>query len=180
MTDEELRRLKRPELLELLVAQEKESAALREKLSQAEQALADRRIQLEEAGNIAQAALQVNGVFEAAQAAAAQYLETIRSKSEETERRCAQLEESCRTRAEKLESDAAARAAALEAETTAKCQAMEAETKARCEQMVSQAEAETREFWDMVSRRLEEFYAEHAALRELLSVEQLTGPAAHG
>lgn len=179
MTDEELRRLKRPELLELLVAQEKETAALREKLAKAEQALADRRIQLEEAGDIAQAALQLNGVFEAAQAAAAQYLDTIQGKGEETERRCAQLEESCRARAEKVESEAAARAAALEAETAAKCQALEEETKARCDQMVAQAERETREFWDIVSRRLEEFYAEHAALRELLSVEQLTG-AAHG
>lgn len=179
MTDEALRRLKRPELLELLVAQEKEKTALQEKLAQAEQALADRRIQLEEAGDIAQAALQLNGVFEAAQAAAAQYLDTVRSKGDETERRCAQLEESCRARAEKVESEAAARAAALEAETQAKCQTLEAETKARCEQMVAQAEAETKEFWDMVSRRLEEFYAEHAGLRELLSMEKLHG-AAHG
>ena len=45
------------------------------------------------------------------------------------------------------------------------------------ELLVAQAEAETREFWDMVSRRLENFYNEHAGLRELLALDQLKSPA---
>ena len=52
MTDEELRKLKRADLLELLVTQGKENEALQEKLRQAEAALWDRQIQLDEAGNI--------------------------------------------------------------------------------------------------------------------------------
>ena len=59
MTDEELRKLKRADLLELLVAQGKENEALQEKLRQAEAALWDRQIQLDEAGNIAEAALRL-------------------------------------------------------------------------------------------------------------------------
>lgn len=175
MTDEELRRLKRADLLELLVTQGKEKEALQEKLRQAEETMASRRIQLDKAGNIAEAALRLNGVFEAAQAASAQYLETIRIMSQETESRCARMEEVSRTRAEKLEAEAEARARALETETTARCQALEAETKAKCDQMVAQAEAETREFWDMVSQRLENFYNEHAGLRELLALDKLNG-----
>jgi chromosome segregation ATPase len=45
--------------------------------SELERHRTDRRIRLREAGSIAEAALKLNGVFEAAQAAANQYLENI-------------------------------------------------------------------------------------------------------
>ena len=177
MTDEELRKLKRADLLELLVAQGKENEALQEKLRQAEAALWDRQIQLDEAGNIAEAALRLSGVFEAAQKASDQYLESIRKKHEETESRCTQLEETSRARAEQLEQESKAQAERLVAEAEEKARARTAETEAKCRAMVAQAEAETREFWDMVSQRLEHFYAEHAGLRELLSLDKLNGGA---
>ncbi len=177
MTDEELRKLKRADLLELLVTQGKENEALQEKLRQAEAALWDRQIQLDEAGNIAEAALRLSGVFEAAQQASDQYLESIRKKHEETESRCTQLEETSRARAEQLEQESKAQAERLVAEAEEKARALTAETEAKCRAMVAQAEAETREFWDMVSQRLEHFYAEHAGLRELLSLDKLNGGA---
>lgn len=177
MTDEELRKLKRADLLELLVAQGKENEALQEKLRQAEAALWDRQIQLDEAGNIAEAALRLSGVFEAAQQASDQYLENIRKMHEETESRCARMEETSRARAEQLEQESKAQAERLVAEAEEKARALTAETEAKCRAMVAQAEAETREFWDMVSQRLEHFYAEHAGLRELLSLDKLNGGA---
>ena len=177
MTDEELRKLKRADLLELLVAQGKENEALQEKLRQAEAALWDRQIQLDEAGNIAEAALRLSGVFQAAQQASDQYLENIRKMHEETESRCTQLEETSRARAEQLEQESKAQAERLVAEAEEKARTLTAETEAKCRAMVAQAEAETREFWDMVSQRLEHFYAEHAGLRELLSLDKLNGGA---
>lgn len=177
MTDEELRKLKRADLLELLVAQGKENEALQEKLRQAEAALWDRQIQLDEAGNIAEAALRLSGVFQAAQQASDQYLENIRKMHEETESRCTQLEETSRARAEQLEQESKAQAERLVAEAEEKARALTEETEAKCRAMVAQAEAETREFWDMVSQRLEHFYAEHAGLRELLSLDKLNGGA---
>lgn len=177
MTDEELRKLKRADLLELLVAQGKENEALQEKLRQAEAALWDRQIQLDEAGNIAEAALRLSGVFQAAQQASDQYLENIRKMHEETESRCARMEETSRARAEQLEQESKAQADRLVAEAEEKARALTAETEAKCRAMVAQAEAETREFWDMVSQRLEHFYAEHAGLRELLSLDKLNGGA---
>jgi hypothetical protein len=77
MTDKEIRRMKRLDLLELLVAQGEEIEALRAQLAQAQAALDQRRIDVEAAGNIAQAALALNGVFEAAQAAADQYVYNV-------------------------------------------------------------------------------------------------------
>ena len=77
MTDKELRRLSRKDLLELLIAQGRELDTLKAELEDARAALHDRQIRIDNAGSIAEAALQLNGVFEAAQAAAQQYLENI-------------------------------------------------------------------------------------------------------
>lgn len=78
MTDKELRRLSRGELLEMLLAQMEENEKLKHRLQKAEAALADRRIAISEAGTMAEAALRLNGVFETADRAAKQYLENIR------------------------------------------------------------------------------------------------------
>ncbi len=83
MTDKELRKLSRRDLLELLLAQSREQDALKQELAKAREELAKRQICLEQAGSIAEAALRLNGVFEAAQAAADQYLESIRRQQEE-------------------------------------------------------------------------------------------------
>lgn len=77
MTDKEVRRLKRSELLEILVEQKKEIERLEKSLEEAEQKLHSREIMLQQAGSIAQAALQLNHIFEDAQKAADQYLENV-------------------------------------------------------------------------------------------------------
>jgi len=68
-----LKGMSRRELLELLVAQMEENEKLKTQLNEAEARLRERTIVLENAGSIAQAALQLNKVFEAAEQAAAQY-----------------------------------------------------------------------------------------------------------
>lgn len=79
MTDKELRRLSRRELLEMLLAETEENQRLRTRLEQAQAELDSRRILLEQSGSMAEAALRLNGVFEAADRAAQQYLESIRA-----------------------------------------------------------------------------------------------------
>lgn len=83
MTDRELRKLSRADLLELLLKESKENEKLRMELEQAKEQLASRKIQIDTAGSIAEAALRLNGVFEAAQQAAAQYVENVRRIAEE-------------------------------------------------------------------------------------------------
>lgn len=78
MKQENLTKLKRVDLLELLIAQGKEIDRLTEELARAQEELSQRRLVLDNAGSLAEAALRINGVFEAAQAAADQYLENIR------------------------------------------------------------------------------------------------------
>lgn len=78
MTDKELRKLTRIELLELLLEQSKEVERLQKELDHTKAALYDKQIMIENAGSIAEAALRLNGVFEAAQAAAEQYLNNLK------------------------------------------------------------------------------------------------------
>ncbi len=76
--EKELRKMHRTELIEIiyqlqqnLVRMEQENERLRRKLH-------DRRILMENAGSIAEAALRINEVFESAQRAADQYVESVR------------------------------------------------------------------------------------------------------
>lgn len=64
MTDKELKHLKRAELLEMLISQVEENERLKKSLEKAQKALSDRQILINQAGSIADAALQLNGVFE--------------------------------------------------------------------------------------------------------------------
>ena len=82
MTDKELRRLSRRELLEMMISLTEENEKLKIRLEQAEARLRNRRIMIDNAGSIAEAALQLNHVFEDADRAVQQYLENVRRMTE--------------------------------------------------------------------------------------------------
>lgn len=102
MTDKELRKLTRAELLELLLAQSREMDRLNKELEAAQQQLQKREIALAQAGNIAEAALQLSGIFEAAQAAADQYLENIRTPLSDAQEQCQNLLQSTQQQCDDL------------------------------------------------------------------------------
>ena len=146
MTDQELKKLHRSDLLELLIAQEKENEQLRSQILQLKQRLEDRTIALEQAGSIAEASLQINGVFRAAQDAAAQYLDNI-------QRLSGQQEEICRR---------------LEAETQEACRRMEEETRRTCQEQLSSAQQAADRYWTEARQRMEEYCAAHEELQKFL------------
>lgn len=92
MDDKELRKLSRIELLQMLLEQSKENERLRQQVAKLREQLKSKEIEITDAGSIAEAALQLNGVFEAAQRAADQYLENVRRMTEETEQKCRLME----------------------------------------------------------------------------------------
>lgn len=102
MTDRELKKLSRTQLLEMLLAQSREVTRLREELAQAQVQLSSRQIQVTESGNLAEAALKLSGVFEAAQTAADQYLQNITALSESTRQRCLAMETETRQKCEEM------------------------------------------------------------------------------
>lgn len=77
MTKQQLRKLGRRDLIALLLEVSAENKLLRKQLTDANRRLTNREIKLKHAGSIAEAALRLNGIFEAAQAAADQYLDSI-------------------------------------------------------------------------------------------------------
>ena len=137
---------------------EKEIATLKRELEEARTALQNRQIAIDEAGSIAMAALQLNGVFEAAQAASQQYIENIRSLSDRQASICAQRDAESRAEQERR----------LQ-ETTTKCAQMECLSKKKCEEMETEAKRKSEAYWAEVSHRLESFYENHQELKKLLN-----------
>lgn len=77
-----LDKLKKKELLEIMLAQGEEIDALRARVADLEAQLADRELQFQQIGSIAEASLQVTDIFKEAEKAAAIYLENIRRRYE--------------------------------------------------------------------------------------------------
>ena len=82
MTDKELRKLHREDLLQILIGQQRQIDDLTAALEESEAALNDRRIDLEESGSVAEAALRLSGVFDSAQQAADRYAEEMRRRAD--------------------------------------------------------------------------------------------------
>ena len=76
-TGKNIKRLNRRELLEMLVIQSRRVEQLEQEVAELKQRLEDKQLSIRDCGSIAQASLQISGIFDAAQAAADQYLENI-------------------------------------------------------------------------------------------------------
>lgn len=85
MTDKEFKRLSRAQLIDIIYQFQLQVDKLTEQNRELEQELADKRIRLQNAGNIAVAALEINNCFRDAQNAAEQYLNEIKTLRDETE-----------------------------------------------------------------------------------------------
>ena len=86
MTEKELRKLNRTELLEMLIAQSKRLSRVEEELSAAQKELERRKIAITTSGSLAEAALK------AADQAAAQYLDSLREQESNAEHIIAEAE----------------------------------------------------------------------------------------
>ena len=86
MNNHDLKKLNRVELLQMLIDQMKENEGLLAENKRLAQMLDDRRMDLKNCGSIAEAALELNGVFQAADAAAKEYVANARAASESAEK----------------------------------------------------------------------------------------------
>ena len=198
LNDKQIQRLKRGELLEILIESSRENEKLRgqvdslnDEIAGLNGRLSDRSIKIEKAGNLAEAALSLNGVFEVAQAAAQQYLDNLQALYDREEENCVKKEKQVEALVERLLSDtnkkcsdmtkaaeeeSAAinsrtleRCSNMERSTQERCLKMEAEARQKCDALVSAAERQAQQHWDALTKKLEAFYDAHKGLRELLS-----------
>lgn len=77
--ENELQRLSRQELMEIIYQLKKNEQELQTRLAEAEKKLQEREINISKAGSIADASLKLNEIFETAQKAADDYLRTIKA-----------------------------------------------------------------------------------------------------
>lgn len=80
--EKDLLKLRKKDLLEIMLAQSKEIDALRERVTELEEQLANREFDFERIGSIAEASLVVTDIFKEAEKAAVIYLKNIRRSCE--------------------------------------------------------------------------------------------------
>ena len=156
LTDRELKKLSRAELLEMLILQTEEVERLQEELAAMQERLRDRNVMLEKTGNIAEAALQINQVFSTAQAAAQQYLENIEKLEGETREKCLQLkrqtQQECRRMLQQTQQE---RNLVLQ------------QTEQERRRILRNAEDEAGAFWEEIREKVKDPYREHMWWYEL-------------
>ena len=154
MTEQEMKKLSRAELLKVILMQSQELELLREETARQRQQIEDRNIAIQESGSLAEASMRLNRMFEDADAAVAQY-------KENTQRLCAEREASAQTALEQARDEADN----IVAEAKGKAEALGREAEAAKEQTKREAES----YWDEVSQKLDSFLNAHAGLRDMLA-----------
>lgn len=102
MVSKELKKLSRRELVDIIYQMKKNEQQLQEEVAALQEALQDKRIRIEEAGSVADAALSISDVLGAAQKTADLYLHEIACMKADTEKECARMLEKIKTLEEKI------------------------------------------------------------------------------
>lgn len=92
MDKKSLKRIKRKELLEIMLEQAKRIKELEDKLALTTKELENKKITINESGSIAEASLKLNNIFTDAQSAIDQYLDNVKDN-------CQKMEEEIRKKA---------------------------------------------------------------------------------
>ena len=141
MTDHEFRRLTREDLIEIIYELQKNVQQLEAENEQLKARLSEKQLKIENAGSIAEAALALNGVFGAAQAAADQYLEQVQAANEKTQQLCDRLLADAQRKANAIVAQAQQEADGIRAMTDESAQEKWAEWQEKAETMMKSYEA---------------------------------------
>lgn len=167
MTDKELKKLSRAELLEIMIDQSQQIERLQKELDETKELMDARKIELDDAGNIAEAALKINHVFEDAQAAAQQYLDNIATLSARQEEVCAKREAESKAQIEQMLAEAQEKEKAtldkckeLREETTKECKAMEEASQEKCKLRDMEIDEKCRKLEEETTERCQELVKE--------------------
>lgn len=153
MTEKELKKLNRKDLLQMLIEQSQVVQELRDELAEAEEKLEDKTIVIEESGSIAEAALKLNDLFRVAEDTCKDYVDNVSRICKHREEESAKLEEESKTKAKSIIDEAEQKKAEIEKE---------------CAKMLKEASEQSQAYWDEVSENLEKFYENHGTLEEAL------------
>ena len=161
MPDRELRHMRRTELVEIILALKQSEDRLRAENAALSAQLQERQIHIENAGSIAQAALELNKVFEAAQAAADEYVASVLAANKNTDAAASALRAQAEAEAQQILAQAQTEAANLKARTQQQCDAeaaarKRAQTEADCKAMLARTQQEIQQRRAAFDRRASE------------------------
>lgn len=151
MTTKELRKLRRAELLQLLLDQVQENEQLKSRVNAMTTQLNKQRIACENAGSIAEAALALSNIFQDADQVARKYLREVEELTARQEQELREKADQAREQADKLVADAMVAAAAVREEADA-CLA---EAKEKAETLLENARADADAYWDKVNSQVQ-------------------------
>ena len=171
MNVKELKSLSRTDLLELLLAQTERVEAMEIELADAKKRAEARDIIIERSGTLAEAAMQINRVWQAADRAAAQYLSNVLRMHDEQLEKLGALEQDYAKRERELMGETIQKCEEMEQQTMEKCRKMEQEAQAFYDETVQKAKAESQAYWDQVYGKLEQFCSAQESLKALLQMK---------
>lgn len=105
MLDKEFKKLSRRELVDIIYQMKKNEEQLLEQIAVLEEKLQDKRIRIEKAGSIAEAATDISNVFSVAQTTADLYLQEIACMKDKAEKESAKMIDDAKQEVESILSD---------------------------------------------------------------------------
>ncbi|MEE1542723.1 MAG: hypothetical protein UF067_09665 [Paludibacteraceae bacterium] len=120
MEVKDLKKMSKTDLYNIICAKEKQITDLNFEIEELKSELQDRKISLEETGSIANAAVQISGVLDAAQKAANIYLENVKEQTENQKKVLENELAAAKTQAEQIIKDAEVQAVAKWNDLTAR------------------------------------------------------------
>ncbi|MCD8326187.1 MAG: hypothetical protein LUC90_05740, partial [Lachnospiraceae bacterium] len=113
MAEKDLRRMNRAELIEIIYVMQQNEKALRQENDDLRQQRDEKLIRMREAGSIAEAALRLNHIFEDAQNASRQYLDSLEALATSEDEQTRQIIGEAKEQARKTLEDANEQARSL-------------------------------------------------------------------
>ncbi len=149
MTEKELKRLSRAELLEMLIAQSRKLAHVEKSLEALTKEQEKREIGISSSGTLAEAALKLNEIFDSADKAAEQYLENVRMRESDAENIIAEANE----QADSIIAKANENAENIIAEANKKAKTIIIEARVQAEDILDDAKTKPVEIKESVTKK---------------------------
>lgn len=162
MTDKEFRHLRRADLIEIIYQLQEDENGLKSQIASLKEQLMAKELKQSEAGSIAEEAMALNQVFEAAQAAADQYVDQVKQMQQETESKVIRMITDAQTKRDEMLADA-----------KHKCDAMIREATLQHDELVDQTQKEIDQKWSEFDNKVKHTVDSYAELKSVM--ESLQG-----
>ena len=167
MTDKELKHLSRMELIDIIYELQKQNEQNAAQIEKLQAALDEKELHIENAGSIAEAAVQISGVLEAAQAAADQYLLSIRAATADMDAKAQAAEQ----QRDALLADAKKQSDEMLQSAQSQSERLVQDAQSRAQTLEAEAEKQVSAKWDRFEQRAMELIQAHEELRSLVRMD---------